>query len=489
MESSEDFDDDDTPRAVLAKPKDKRAERAVLAKAKEKRAERSQFEALSPLNGYAETFSIFAGETLALRLGRKPGSLFWWRRAYVKQIDVRDAVSGATIATIRPQGKIRVPEQLPASHRDEGAAYRARVTLDTAGWPVALYECVVSDSMGGRSRDIFVNVKPGTFDDHDLVCVLPFFTWHAYNFVGGGSFYSRGQGPVRRVSTQRPLSRKGDNAVDASLVFLHAFAGAGLRYCCIDSSDLHRGLLPEGRVPVMALLTHDEYWSAEMRSQVNRHLRRRGALLVAAGNVCWWEIGVEDANLSVDKTPGPNLAQWHRRGVPEERTFLSSFRFGGYALGHAPRKEWLAPRVAHLSQDEIRAAGALTVVQPSHPLFEGVRLDPENTFGADVPIVYREVDGIPLKTDGTVDRDWYHADDIDPQIIATGLVASSNRYDPIERVGVVAEARVRRGYVLHLGSFGWSRGLVQKNEMVKRVVLNAVRRCLSMARTDGRART
>ncbi len=136
-----------------------------------------------------------------------------------------------------------------------------------------------------------------------------------------------------------------------------------------------------------------------------------------------------------------------------------------------------------LSQDEIRAAGALTVVKPDHPIFQGVKLGPGNTFGVEVPIVYREVDGIPLAKDGRVDRQWYDADEIEPEIIATGLTATYLRYSPIERVGVIVEAHVRRGYVVHMGSFGWSLGLVQKNKAVKRVVLNAYRYCRSFARS------
>jgi hypothetical protein len=33
-----------------------------------------------------------------------------------------------------------------------------------------------------------------------------------------------------------------------------------------------------------------------------------------------------------------------------------------------------------------------------------------------------------------------------------------------------------------MGSFGWSLGLVQKNEAVRRIVLNAYRHCRSLAR-------
>lgn len=41
-----------------------------------------------------------------------------------------------------------------------------------------------------------------------------------------------------------------------------------------------------------------------------------------------------------------------------------------------------------------------------------------------------------------------------------------------------------------MGSFGWSLGLVQKNEAVKRIVLNAYHHCRGLARErKGRARS
>ncbi len=232
----------------------------------------------------------------------------------------------------------------------------------------------------------------------------------------------------------------------------------------------------------MALLTHDEYWSVEMRTQINRYLRRHGVLLVMAGNVCWWRVEIDGDNVTVNKEQTAQGSRWSLSGTPEEKTFLSSYRFGGYGLAHAKKKKSVAKHVVLRFARRDPRRRAVTVVKPDHPIFAGVKLGPGNIFGGEVPIVYREVDGIPLTKDGRVDRQWYDADEIEPEIIATGLTATYLRYSPIERVGVIAEAYVRRGYVVHMGSFGWSLGLVQKNEAVKRVVLNAYRYCRSFGR-------
>ena len=443
---------------------------------------RSALNKLSVLNGYAETFSVFAGEPVNIRVARKPRALVWQRPVHVRKVEIRDAVTGALVATHKPAGRTQIIEQEPASYRDEGAAYQCLISMDTSGWPPSVYECVVKDTAGSRSQDIFINIKPISIEEYDLLCVLPSFTWQARNRIGGGSFHSDHLGPQRTVSTLRPLSRQGDNGIDASLAFLAAFAEDKVKFACVDSWDLHRGAVPEGRAPVIALLTHDEYWSAEMRTLINRYLRRHGVLLIMAGNVCWWRVETDGDNIAVNKEHTAQGGRWSLSGMPEEKTFLFSYRFGGCGLDHARRKKSVAKFLPELSPDEIRAAGAVTVVKPDHPIFEGVTLGPGNTFGAEVPIVYREVDGIPLTKDGRVDRQWYDADEIEPEIIATGLTAAYLRYSPIERVGVIAEAHVRRGYVVHLGSSGWSLGLVQKNKAVKRVVLNAYRYCRSFGR-------
>jgi hypothetical protein len=443
------------------------------------------YDLLPEINGYAEVFSVFEGERVAIRAARKTATGFkgllarLGRPATIAKIEIRDAIGGGIVAT--PVVAAELPAEVPKNYRDEGAAYSCRFELDTTGWPPGVYECVIHDNRGVRSEDIFFNLKPQSFEGYDLACVLPSFTWQAYNRVAGGSFYSNSLGPSRTVSTQRPVSKKRDNHIDAAFPFLAAFKDAGVKYTCVDSADLHHGRLPDGPVPVMALLTHDEYWSQEMRAEIDRFLYRRGSLMVIAGNVCWWRITVDGDNLTVHKVSERHSGNQWNHNAPEERTFVSSFRFGGYALPHARGKSYLQRSLAHVTDAEYEDARAMTVELPGHPIFEGVALAPGNRFGAEVPIMYREVDAVPLTETGELDRMWYDADKVKPTIIATGTTVTRSRYREISRAGVVVEARVGRGHVLHMGTFGWSLGMTQKNDAVKRVVLNAYRHCRAIA--------
>lgn len=461
------------------------------------------YDLLPAINGYAEVFSVFAGEPVAIRAAHRVQRGPWRflerlkGAAIMSKIEIRDAVTGQVIATPPVPPRLPILPQLPKSYRDEGAGYACRVVLDTAGWPPGLYECVIHDQRGERSEGIFFNLKPAESAAFELFCVLPSYTWQAYNRIAGGSFYSPGIGNVRVVSTQRPISRKRDNYIDAAIAFLKAFAEAGVRYTCVDSADLHFDRLPQGPVPVIALLTHDEYWSEPMRAAIDRHLGQRGSLLVAAGNVCWWRIDIEGDNIVVNKEPKLNgLHKWCRV-EPEERTFAASFRFGGYALERALKKPYLAEATRDLTEDQVAEARAMRVEMPDHPIFEGVTLGDGNQFGAAVPLMYREVDAVPLNEAGTLNRIRYDADEVKLEIIATGViippikrrrtprrrkgVPSPIPFSPVVRAGVVVGAKVGPGYVLHLGSFGWSLGLVEGHEDVKRVVLNAYRHCREIA--------
>ena len=446
----------------------------------DEKSARKAFDRLPAINGYPETFSLFPGDVLNLRVARKPHASPGAGPFVVERIEIRDAVSNKTLSI----GKIpptRIFEETPASYRDGGAGYTGRIEITTDDLPAGIHECVVIDNTGTKSGEIHFNLKPRNFDGTDVLCVLPTHTWQAYNRIAGGSFYTSRLGAIRTVSSQRPMSRKRDNYIASAFPFLAAFEEAGIRAACIDSSDLHHGRLPRGRMPVMALLTHDEYWSDAMRAKVDRFLTQGGSLLVMAGNVCWWRIEVDGDNISVRKGGQQKRSHWHTGNAPEETTFVSSFRFGGYPVELARENTELADHVAALSDEDLERSRALQVVAPDHPVFRGVVLGPDGQFGAEVPIMYREIDGVPLNEDGTVDRRLYRADSIVPQILATGLAVSNLGRAGLRRAGVVVEADVGGGHVLHMGTFGWSRGLAQKNEAVKRIVLNAYRHCRERA--------
>lgn len=439
---------------------------------------------LPALNGYAETFSVFVGETVHVRVARKPPAQnARSQRApiYVAKVKIRNAVTDKIVATFKPHARTQIFEQKPANFKAEGADYKCDIAIDTAALAPGFYECVVADTAGQTSRDIFFNLKPRKLAGYDIVCVLPTFTWQAYNRVGGGSFYNNTKGPELTVSLHRPLSRKRDNFPDAAIPFLAMFEQERIRWACIDSSDLHSDCLPSGKAPVIALLTHDEYWSQAMRGRIDNYLDARGVVLVAAGNVCWWRVDVEGNDVTVRKK-NKQEGLWFHNKRPEETTFASSFRFGGYPVDVAQKMPRLLKQIESLTPAQITASRAVTVVAPEHPLFEGIKLPASGAFGGEVPIMYREIDGVPLRKDGGLLRKRHGHRRIKLKILATGITVRGYKRSSTRKVGVIVEAPIRHGHVLHLGTFGWSLGLSQKNKDVRRVLLNAYRYCRSLAK-------
>ncbi|HSC19861.1 MAG TPA: N,N-dimethylformamidase beta subunit family domain-containing protein, partial [Rhizomicrobium sp.] len=254
------------------------------------------FDLLSTINGYPEDFSVFEGEPLFIRCARKPARTLplprrlvrvLWRfrfgeairarmlkrvahshrrnvekpAAWVTRLALRDPIGGKTVLERKLSTPTPLFSEMPASYRDSGADYTSRIPLETAGLPAGVYECVVRDDRGNASQDIFVNIKPRSLENTDLLCVLPSFTWQAYNRIGGGSFYSPELGHQRTICSQRPMHHHSDNSIAPTLALLSTFREHGLNVACVDSWDLHRGRCPAGKVPVAAILVHEEYCS------------------------------------------------------------------------------------------------------------------------------------------------------------------------------------------------------------------------------------
>ncbi|HEX3652206.1 MAG TPA: N,N-dimethylformamidase beta subunit family domain-containing protein [Rhizomicrobium sp.] len=472
------------------------------------------FDLLATLNGYPETFSVFAGEQVVLRVARKPREvvrllprllvrLIWLNKvaATLRQKMLQNGtarslkagrvpVARAVSVTVRNRitnelfHKKNLAEptpifaELPARYKDNGADYTCRISLNTQAWPPGVYECTVHDDRGAASQDIYVNIRPRALDKIDLLCVLPSFTWQAYNRIGGGSFYSPELGHVRTICTQRPMHHLTDNSIAPSLALLSLFQRSGIRLACVDSWDLHEGKVPDGDVPVLAILVHDEYWSGPMRAKIDRLLDQGTSILVLSGNTCWWRVDVDAPNISVCKDPRKR-SLWHLVDRPEEQTFVSSFRFGGYPIERAaPNNRGIAAQIAQLPRRKLRKARAITVVDPDHPLFRGIAVGDDRSFGGNVPITYREIDAVPLNRDGSIDLAAYKGDGLAPHIIARGLAFRGKH---VREGGMVVEADVRKGYVLHMGSIGWARGVWRGDEETSKVVLNGYKHCLTKA--------
>jgi hypothetical protein len=218
----------------------------------------------------------------------------------------------------------------------------------------------VPDARHARALFVVRSASPGS--DTPILYKLPLLTYHAYNRVceqsydpvtghGGWSLYTIPQPHALRtavpatVSVRRPGGGTGGtpwdwwsaDPFDRTLrqTFLHwdALAVAWLERhgyrvdYCVDL-DLHGEAAAALLTPYRLLLSfgHDEYWTPQMRTSIERFVGAGGNAAFFSGNTCWWK-AVFDEPFAFRRahhwsdTPDPDRPENALTGV--------SFRNGG----------------------------------------------------------------------------------------------------------------------------------------------------------------
>jgi hypothetical protein len=163
-----------------------------------------------------------------------------------------------------------------------------------AGWPTSfswtipasapsgIYSARLTDPDGDQSHITFV-VKPAPTRRSPVAVLANVNTWLAYNGWGGRSKYSG----AANVSFLRPNPGASPVAGDLHLTagelwILGWLEDAGFQPDVYTDIDFHDGL-PAGYHTLIAD-THPEYWSTQMRGQLDGFLAGGGSLLYLGGN-------------------------------------------------------------------------------------------------------------------------------------------------------------------------------------------------------------
>ncbi|WP_119156409.1 N,N-dimethylformamidase beta subunit family domain-containing protein [Caldimonas tepidiphila] len=240
-----------------------------------------------------------------------------------------------------------------------------------------------------------------------LLYRLPFATYQAYNWTGGGCFYDRpprcAEPPGARLTWRRPGGGIGGETFgapdhydagsprqtfahwDARFIHWLARRGYDVEFCA--DLDLHHEPELLARHRLLVSVGHDEYWTGPMRDHVEQFIERGGNVCFFGANVCWWRIHLVDGDgAMVCHQGGPQGALdhwWPGSGVhrPEDRMSGVSYRHGG--------GWWDGPRQTQ----------GYVVQQGGHWVFEGTGLATGERFGAasTPPLVGYECDGAPLE--------------------------------------------------------------------------------------------
>jgi hypothetical protein len=261
--------------------------------------------------------------------------------------------------------------------------------------------------------------------------------------------------------------------------------GFVLEYC--TDIDLHANPNPLANYQLLLSVGHDEYWSKEMRDNVEAFIANGGNVVFFSGNVCWWQVRFDNKNCTMicyksvadDPTPDPQRTtiNWYEAPVlrPENTMTGVSFRGGAGWWGDVIIPE--------------RRFRGYTVANASHWVFNGTGLANGDTFGAgtseeDAIIGYETDAGVPGQ-DGTPDnfvalatadlRDWPQSKDhvpavgtavirfVNGQWVADTFTATDQQEWVNEDNGQPGMATMgiyqRNGTVITAGTAGWAYGL------------------------------
>ncbi len=283
-------------------------------------------------------------------------------------------------------------------------------TIVPAEWKSGYYVAIATS--GDASCTMPFLVRATTPGPSRILLKISDTTAQAYNAWGGLSFYSAPPAPA--ISLDRPADLGLYEIYQ--LPFLQWAESNGISFDVCSSLDLHFDprLLEPYRLFVS--LGHDEYWSLEMRDQVEAFIASGGNACFFSANTCYWQIRVDfasggrrivcykegDAGRSPDPQrddPERITCAWYDSPVsrPENGMTGVSYRNGaGW---------WVDPVVPE------RRFRGYTVVTPGHPLLRGTGLSRGDEFGngtsVDDSILGYETDAAlldgtrALGTDGT----------------------------------------------------------------------------------------
>lgn len=269
-------------------------------------------------------------------------------------------------------------------------------------WESGLY--VAQFSTGVDVNEVFFVVRAKSPGTSRIVVSVPMTTAYAYNNWGGKSVYeynSSSDARAQQLSLSRPFAGNSRDKFTAWLPYFINWARnqdtpVPLEFIANTDLHVHPGILDP--YDLFVTVGHDEYWSAEMRAELERHLDAGGNAALFSGNNMWWKIrfGVPDekaplGRMLVDKddefedgVDDPELHEGHWFMVdPESRLLGASYARGGYR------------------EDPDGDTPGFKVQDPGDWVFAGTGLAKDEEFGSENLIISFESDGADFEWDNT----------------------------------------------------------------------------------------
>ena len=260
-------------------------------------------------------------------------------------------------------------------------------------WSSGLYIVHIATLPGTETYEIPFVVKPDRGHPRTrILLAIASSTYEAYNWWGGRSLYGHGvpdsfewnrETAALRVSTQRPYLSANDFAKPKfqywELPFIRWLERQRIDVDFCTSHDLHAHPELLNRYELLVCVGHDEYWSWEMRDNVEQFVASGHNVAILSGNSVWWQIRFDEPDAitcykSAKADPANGNAatrsrvtvNWTSPPVNRSEAFLTgvSFKYSG----------------ALVYGDGITEAPTFEVLS-EHPLLANTDLGVGGTFG------------------------------------------------------------------------------------------------------------
>lgn len=349
---------------------------------------------------------------------------------------------------------------------------------------------VKEDNPGSTSKIIYVTAEN---------------TQQAYNYIGGKSLYNCGTPSgvliddpncplARMVSFNRPFLKKGDGEFyqrEAPFVKWAENEGYVIEYT--TSIDLHANPAILKNYDIYVAVGHDEYWTYDMRKQVDEFVKNGGKAIILSGNTMFRQVrlssdlrtmyayknkALQEDPIALDGNPANDYLisfEFYKPPINdiESRSIGLAWFYGGYHNNKAGMFK------------ESLGYGGYQVHRTNHWVFEGTGLKNGDMLGKKSAIVGYEVDGTIIEckfSDGSSGWDvnkYYCRQGAVPSIVRTdmsktpknflvlGIAPAELRGTSFEQDGVtiprVAVMGIMEnengGAVFNVGTIDWAIGL------------------------------
>jgi Domain of unknown function (DUF4082)/Cadherin-like domain/Bacterial Ig domain len=267
--------------------------------------------AATNIEGFATSISVNSGSQIGFKINTDSTNyrIDIYRLGYYGGDGARFVTSiQQNAASIQPSQ----PDGDPSIGLYDAANWTVTVTWTvpaTAVSGVYIAKLVRQDTTAGESHIVFVVRNDGAA--RDIVFKTSDTTWHAYNGWGGANLYGGNateshDGRAYKVSYNRPFgTRDGIGAAAGPQDFVFSGEYAAIRWLerngydvtYISTVDAGPGNIPLTNYKVFMSVGHDEYWSGDLRTNVEAARDAGVHLIFMSGNEVYWKTRWEaDAN-------------------------------------------------------------------------------------------------------------------------------------------------------------------------------------------------